>query len=68
MSYCNHPPDTVMHDVTQGDWKGRSVQWCRICGAIRVTVHEGDSSVDPPRYVSPWTVPQDQEQSRLGGR
>jgi len=68
MSYCNHPPNRVTHDITQGDWKGHSVQWCQICGSVRVTVHQGESSVDPAKYVSPWIVPQNQEQKRLGTR
>jgi len=50
---CEHPSDQVTHDIAQGDWKGHSIQWCRICGAFRVSVHDGES-VDPVRYTSPW--------------
>jgi hypothetical protein len=66
MSYCLHPPEKVTHDICQGDWKYRSIQWCRICGAIRVTLHQGEASTTPAKFVSPWTLSQDQEQERLG--
>lgn len=68
MSYCDHPDDRVTYDVTQGDWAFHSVQWCQVCGAFRVSVHTREESVSPTKYVSPWTLPQDQEQSRLGAR
>lgn len=62
---CDHPPERVTADLLEGDLNGGAIQWCQICGAYRrVIVSDGRKT--PKHYVSPWTLPQQQEQSRLG--
>lgn len=33
---CQHPPEKVVADVLEGDVPGTAVQWCKVCGAVRI--------------------------------
>lgn len=55
MKLCQHPPSEVTADILQGDSETRNVQWCRLCGAVRV---RSFSQLRGEWNVSDWREPE----------
>ena len=57
---CDHPGDRVTADKLQGDSSdGFCVQWCQICGAVRIGRYVDDPSRWPEhKYMGDWDEPE----------
>jgi len=58
MKLCQHPPSEVTADILEGDSPNREVQWCRLCGAVRIKRKDPDIPNGSFDYTSPWIEPE----------
>lgn len=45
---CQHPPEKIWKDITDGGWDRGCVEWCQTCGAYRVWFDH-----EPALWISP---------------